>query len=48
MELGAFVALRTTVRALGLAGAELAEVFSRLGDDILEQLERDAAKRLAA
>jgi hypothetical protein len=45
VELGALVALGTTPRVLTLACAELAEVLCCLGDDILEELEGDAAKR---
>lgn len=44
VELGGLVALRTTPGILGLAGAELAKVLGRLGDYILEELERDAAE----
>ncbi len=47
VELGALVALGPAARALGLAGAELAEVFGRLGDDVLEELKGDAAEGLA-
>lgn len=46
MELGSLVALRPAGGVLGLAGAELAKVLSGLGDDVLEELERDAAERL--
>lgn len=44
MELGALVALRPARGVLGLPGAELAEVLGCLGDDILEELEGDAAE----
>lgn len=44
VELGALVALGPAVGALGLAGAELAEVLSRLGADVVEELESDAAE----
>lgn len=46
VELGALVALRPALGVLGLAGAELAEVLSRLWHNIVEELERDAAQRL--
>lgn len=47
VELGALVALWPAYIALGFAGAELAEVLSGLGDDVLEELEGDAAEGLA-
>jgi hypothetical protein len=43
MELGPLVPLGPTEVVLGLAGAELAEVFGGFGDDVLEELEGDAA-----
>jgi hypothetical protein len=46
VELGALVALGLAVGVLGLAGAELAKVLGRLGDDILEELKGDAAEGL--
>lgn len=45
MKFGALVSLRPTGGVLGLAGAELAEVLGRLGDDILEELNGDSAER---
>lgn len=47
MELGPLVALRLPLRIPRLAGAELAEVLRRLGDGVLEELERHAAERRA-
>lgn len=47
VELGALVALRPAVGALGLARAELAEVLCRLGADVVEELEGDAAEGFA-
>ncbi len=44
VKLGALVALGTTDRVLALARAELAKVFRRLGDDVLEQLKRDSSQ----
>jgi hypothetical protein len=46
VKLAAFVALRSADRVLGLAGAELAKVLGRLGNDIFEELKGDAAKGL--
>ena len=47
MELGPLVALRLPLRVPRLAGAELTEVLRRLGDCVLEELERHAAERRA-
>lgn len=47
MEFRALVALGLALRILGLACAELAEVFGGFGDDVLEEFEGDAAERLA-
>jgi hypothetical protein len=47
MELGALVALGLAAGVLGLAGAELAEILGGLGDDVLEELEGDAAEGFA-
>lgn len=46
MKLAALVALGSADSVLGLAGAELSEVLGGLGDDIFEELERDAADGL--
>lgn len=43
MELARFVALRLAPVVLGLAGAELTEVLSSLGNYIFEQFELDPA-----
>ena len=43
MEFATFVALRSTLRVLGLAGAELAKVLCGLGHDIGEQFHLDPA-----
>jgi hypothetical protein len=48
VKLAAFVALRSADRVLGLAGAELAKVLGRLGNDIFEELKGDAAKGLTS
>jgi len=47
VELGAFVALGPLIRSLGLASAELAEILSRLGADVFEELKGDAAEGFA-
>jgi hypothetical protein len=47
MKLGALVALRPARGILGLASAELAEVFCGLGDDVFEELKGDAAEGFA-
>lgn len=47
MKLAALVSLRLPPAILGLAGAELAEVLCRPGHGVLEELEGDAAQRLA-
>jgi hypothetical protein len=47
MELGALVTLGPAHGVLGLAGAELAEVLCRFGNDIFEELKGDAAERLS-
>lgn len=47
VEFGALVALRPASGVLGLAGAELAEVFGCLWARVLEQLEGDASERLS-
>jgi hypothetical protein len=44
VELGALVALRTAQVILGLARAELAEVFGCPGYRVLEELKRNAAE----
>lgn len=44
VELGSLVALGPTHVVLGFAGAELAKVFGRLGDDIFEKLKRDTTQ----
>lgn len=44
MKLGALISLRPTEVVLGLAGAELPEILGRLGHDVLEELECDAAE----
>ena len=47
VELGALVALGLAAGVLGLAGAELAEILGRLGNDVLEKLEGNTAKGFA-
>jgi hypothetical protein len=47
VEFGALVALRFALCILGLAGAKLAKVFSRLGDYVFEEFEYDTAERFA-
>lgn len=47
MELAPLIPLRQSAAILGLAGAELAEVFRRPGHGVLEELEGDAAERFA-
>jgi len=47
VEAGAFVALRPPLGVLGLAGAELAEVFGGFGDDVGEEFHFDAAEGFA-
>ena len=47
METAAFVALRSALGVLGLAGAELAEVLGRFGDGVGEELHFDAAEGFA-
>lgn len=42
MELGALVSLGLSKGIRGLAGAELTEVFGRLGHYIVEELKSDA------
>ena len=46
VESAALVALRPALRALGLARAELAEVLGRLGGDVGEEFDFDAAEGL--
>jgi hypothetical protein len=46
VELAALVALGLATGVLCLSGAELAEVFSRLWDDVLVQLHLDPAQLL--
>jgi hypothetical protein len=47
VEAGAFVALGPPLGVLGLAGAELAEVFRGFGDDVGEEFHLDAAEGFA-
>lgn len=48
MELAPLIPLRPTEVVLALARAELPEVFGRLGNYVLKELEGDAAEGLAA
>lgn len=47
MEFAPFVALRSPLRVLGLAGAELPEVLGRFGCRVGEELHFDAAEGFA-
>lgn len=47
VEPGALVALRSALGVFRLAGAELAEVFGRLGGDVCEEFHLDAAERFS-